>query len=309
MEEACSSEGINLRERCLALFADDRILEAARLEKVLAEKFPKIHSESDEILKTLRHIGEEAARFHAEFESTDGWKCVCKGATPSDISVWIRHEPGNVLHTLRVEGELDAPTELILVLMNEIALFDLWLPFIGGSRELACPSRCERYAWVKLWSPAPQVIHHRDACLYVRAIDDLDEDGCVLVLLRSFEEPAPIARPDLEPRTTRVNVKFGALEFFPTAQKRTRIRAIALVDPKLSILPVWLINWVATKWCVLGMRHLENQAQLLRDKGDDCPHKRCMHEKDDYYQWGIERIRTRVAALVARLPNTIATKK
>jgi hypothetical protein len=291
-------EGLKLRDKCLALYADDKILEAARLERVLAEKFPKVHSESDEVLKPLRVTGEEAERFHKEFESTEGWKCVCQGSKPSDISVWIRHEPGNVLHTLRVEGELDAPTEFLLVLMNEITLFNLWLPFIGGSRELAYPSRCERYAWAKIWSPAPMVVHHRDVCLYARAIDGLDEDGCVLVLLHSFEDgDGGIAHPDLESRTTRIAVKFGALELFPTAQGRTRVRAIALVDPKIHVLPGWLINWVATKVCHLGLRRWEYRAQLLRDNADDGPHKLRMREKAEYYQWVIDRVRSRTAAL------------
>ncbi len=30
------------------------------------------------------------------------------------------------------------------------------------------------------------------------------------------------------------------------------------------------------------MGHSEYPVQLLRDYADDCPHKRCMHEKDDY---------------------------
>jgi hypothetical protein len=293
-----SEEGLKLRDKCLALYADDKLLEAARLEKVLADKFPKVHSESYEELKPLRIAGENAERFHREFESTEGWSCVRQGSGPSDISVWIRHEPDNLLHTLRVEGELDAPTEFLLVLMNEITLFNLWLPFIGGSRELAMPSRCERYAWAKIWSPFPALVHHRDVCLYARAIDGLDEDGCVLVLLNSFDDGVDgVAQPDLEPRTTRVSLKFGTVELFPTAQGRTRVRVIALVDPKINVLPGWLINWVATKVCYLGLRRWEYRAQLLRDDADDGPHKARMREKADYYQWVIDRVRSRTSSL------------
>ena len=78
---------------------------------------------------------------------------------------------------------MDAPLEYLLVLLNEITLLHKWLPFIGGSDLLSRPARCERVAWVKLRSPAPIMLHHRDACFYGRAIDGLDEDGCVLVLV------------------------------------------------------------------------------------------------------------------------------
>ena len=292
------AEGRKMRDKCLALYADDKLLEAARLEKELAQKFPKVHAESAEILKPLRVAGEEAERFHKEFESTDGWTCVRQGNGPSDVTVWIRHEPGNVLHTFRIDCEVDAPAEFLLVLMNEITLFDVWLPFIGGSRELAIPSRCERYAWVKFWSPAPAVVHHRDFCMYARAIDGLDEDGCVLVLMRSFEEgDGGVAQPAPEPRTTRISMKFGAIELFPVAQGRTRVRAIALLDPKIRVLPAWLINWVTTKVCYMGVRRWEHQAQKLRDGTDDGPHKTRMRENAAYYSWVIARVRSRTSGL------------
>jgi hypothetical protein len=299
------SEGIKMRDECIALYADDKLLQAARLEKELEKKFPKIHSESAETLKPIRVAGDEAQLFHDEFNSTEGWTCVRQGSSPEDVNVWIRHEPGNALHTFRVEGEVDAPAEFLLVLMNEITLFDEWLPFIGGSRELAIPSRCERYAWVKFWSPAPAVVHHRDFCMYGRAIDGLDEDGCVLVLMKSFEGTAECGavEPPPEARTTRIAMKFGAIELFPIAKGRTRIRAIALLDPKIRVLPAWLLNWVSTKVCYMGLRRWEHRAQQLRDGAEDVPHKARMREKSDYYSWVIARVRSRTDALPSLPPD------
>ena len=287
-----------MRDRCIALYKDDKLLEAARLEKELEKKFPKIHTESAETLKPIRIAGEEAQRFHNEFNSTEGWTCVRQGTSPSDVFVWVRHEPGNALHTFRIEGEVDAPAEFLLVLMNEITLFDVWLPFIGGSRELAIPSRCERYAWVKFWSPAPAVVHHRDFCMYARAIDGLDEDGCVLVLMKSFDDgEGGVTEPPPEARTTRIAMKFGAVELFPIAQGRTRIRAIALLDPKINVIPAWLLNWISTKVCYMGVRRWEHRAQKLRDGTDDGPHKTRMRENAAYYSWVIARVRSRTDAL------------
>ncbi len=304
-----ASAGLKIRDKCLALYADDKLLQAARLEKELATKYSTIHSESSDVLKPLRVAGEEAERFHNEFQSTEGWTCVRQGSGPSDINVWIRHEPGNILHTFRVEGELDAPAEFLLVLMNEITLFDVWLPFIGGGRELSIPSRCERYAWVKFWSPAPAVVHHRDFCMYARAIDGLDEDGCVLVLMRSFEDgEGDVTHPKPEARTTRITMKFGAIELFPTAQGRTRVRAIALLDPKIHVLPGWLINWVVTKVCYMGMRRWEHHAQKLRDNTDDGPHKTRMRENADYYSWVIARVRSHTNALPSQPSSGTSTE-
>ena len=295
-----ASEGLRVKDKCLALYADEKILQAARLEKELAEKFPEVHREFADILKPLRVAGEEAERFHKEFDSTEGWTCVREGIDSSDLRIWIRHEEGNVLHTLRIEGDIDAPAEFLLVLMNEITLFDVWLPFIGGSRELAITSRCERYAWVKVWSPAPAIVHHRDFCMYARAIDGLEEDGCVLVLTRSFDDgESGVSHPATGPRTTRISINFGAIELFPICQGRTRLRCIALIDPKIRVLPGWLINWVATKVCYMGVRRWEHRAQKLRDDADDGPHRLRMREKADYYSWVIARVRSRTDALPA----------
>ncbi len=91
----------------------------------MKRRFPKVHSESNEVLKPLRIAGYEAQRFHREFNCTEAWACFRQGSGPSDVSVWIPHEPGNVLHTLRIQGELDVPAEFLLVLMNEITLFNV----------------------------------------------------------------------------------------------------------------------------------------------------------------------------------------
>ncbi len=91
----------------------------------MKRRFPKVHSKSNEVLKPLRIAGDEAQRFHREFDCAEAWACFRQWSGPSDVSVWIPHEPGNVLHTHRIEGELDVPAEFQLVFMNEITLFNV----------------------------------------------------------------------------------------------------------------------------------------------------------------------------------------
>jgi hypothetical protein len=80
---------------------------------------------------------------------------------------------------------LQAPLEYLLVLMNEVHLFKEWLPFVGDSQTLLHSKRCLKHAWVKLESPFPWLVNNRDACLECKAIDGLDEDGSVLVLIKT----------------------------------------------------------------------------------------------------------------------------
>ena len=118
-------------------------------------------------------------------------------------------------------------------------LYNTWLPFIGDSRTLSAPSRCWRFAWVKLKSPAPVLINHRDACLSCKAYDGLDEDGRILILITSHtnrpEDGKELDCPDGGPRTVRVNVKRAAVSLVPLVNGGTRIAAMAHIDPLLYL--------------------------------------------------------------------------
>lgn len=83
-------EGEKLRDRCIQLFQDDKLLQAARIERQLANEFPDIHAASAELLAPIVSCSKEAEKFNIEFASTEGWKCVRKGKDAHDVSVWFR---------------------------------------------------------------------------------------------------------------------------------------------------------------------------------------------------------------------------
>eukprot|EP00286_Rhodomonas_abbreviata_P028443 CAMPEP_0181298692 /NCGR_PEP_ID=MMETSP1101-20121128/5922_1 /TAXON_ID=46948 /ORGANISM="Rhodomonas abbreviata, Strain Caron Lab Isolate" /LENGTH=344 /DNA_ID=CAMNT_0023403739 /DNA_START=1 /DNA_END=1035 /DNA_ORIENTATION=+ len=292
---ASQDEGKRMVEECMALFADDKVFQASRLERRIAAEFPDLHEENLEKLKKVSTCAEEADRMCADLDGDEGWKCVREAAKEGDVKVWYRPEKDCAIHALRVDAIADASLEYMLVLINEVTLFKEWLPFIGGSELLARPSRCERVAWWKMWSPAAALVQHRDCCLHGTAIDGLDEDGCVLVLIRGHEEGVHgVEHPELKPRTTRMEIKYAAVKLIPLPDGRTRVRAVGSVDPKLQVLPAWLINWIATKVCAVGMHMWESNAKRVEEGKKDCAHRQRMREDAEFYTWMTNRVQSAV---------------
>jgi hypothetical protein len=239
-----------------------------------------------------------------DMQGDEGWTEVRAGTFEGDCRVWYRPDPGSPVHSLRVSADIDAPLEYLLVLLNEVSLYNTWLPFIGDSQTLSRPARCSQYAWVKVKSPAAVLLHHRDALIHCKAIDGLEEDGRVLVLVRSCvpgqdaqegtgagRADAGMPCPDGGTRCVRVDVKVAAICLEPLLNGGTRLTAMGNIDPKMDALPAWLINWVATKVCAVGVWQLARTALRIAAGTDEaCPHRRAMCDKQDFYKWVHSRV-------------------
>lgn len=83
-------------------------------------------------------------------------------------------------------------------------------------------------------------------CLLSLAVDGLDEDNCVLVLLRDIDSERD-GYPGIEPlqESVRITVRIAGLLFQPTSRKTTRVLNIANVDFHLPIQPAPVVNWAS----------------------------------------------------------------
>ena len=296
------TEGKRLLDQCRALFEDDKLFQAVRAERALALLDHELHVREDDFLSKVRAAGDEAMQARTDLQAGEDWTLVREGSHEGDCWVWYRPETGTAIHSLRVSADIEAPLEYLLVLLNEVHLFNQWLPFIGESRTLLRFQRCAQFAWIKVKSPAALLLHHRDACLECRAIDGLDEDGCVLVIIKSDEptERGPHYEcPDGGDRTVRVDVKKGAIRLEPLKNGGTRITAVFNVDPKLQRLPAWLINCVAQKLCYVGMWQFDRHARRIARGTEDCAHRRAIRDNADFYDWVIGRVQACVPKVFA----------
>ena len=89
-----------------------------------------------------------------------------------------------------------------------------------------------------------------------------------------------------------MDIERGGVKFIPLGLDRTRVRMVMKVDPKLAVLPPWLINWVATKVCWLGLRIWEWKAKKLAgSEAEGKEHKQKMLEDAEFYDWVLGRVR------------------
>ena len=282
-------EGEEMVARCKKLFQEDCLFQAVRLERDIADKFPNEHSKHKAFMQQVRDASEEAEGFCKDLQGDDGWNHVY-GSKEDDIRVWYKPEADSPIHALRVAATIDAPLEYLLVMVNEITLFPSWLPFISDSELLSKPSKCERVCWWKIKSPLPAIFSHRDSCVYGRAIDGLDEDGCVLLLIRSLEEMEGVTFPEVKPKTVRIDIKYAAVKLIPINNNKTKVVAAGSVDPKIHKLPSWLINWVATKVCYMGVILWGRNARRVAEGKKDCLHRQRMREDAEFYAWMSARV-------------------
>jgi hypothetical protein len=280
--------GLELLNDCKRLFQDDKLFQALRAERALAEVDPALHAKHSAYLAMIRSAGEEVKEACKGMEGDEGWTLIHKPSHPGDCQIWYRPEANSAIHSLRVSADMEASLEYLLVLLNEVELYSRWLPFIGGSKTLLRTARCALYAWVKVNSPAALLINHRDTCIHVKAIDALDEEGRVLLIVRNHdaglaalssdfnndyhgmlsaggeEDSCPkVECPEGGVRTVRMEIKHAALSLYPLANGGTRVVAVGLVDPKLDVMPAWLINMIAHKVCWVGMWQWNRHARQV----------------------------------------------
>ncbi|CAM9353922.1 unnamed protein product [Phaeothamnion confervicola] len=297
MKKQSASAGEEAFAQCLAFFQADKIILFVRAEETLKTAFPETHKAHREELRRMRAVCDDALGLVRQLEHPrlEGWRIIREPSDPEGVRVYHRETLGSPIHGIMCEAVMDAPLEAVLVLLNEIDLFGQWLPFIGGSRQLSRTTPMQRSAWVSVWLPYP--VWHRDVCLAARAFDCLDEDNCVVLVLRScVDEPAA---PQPAKGTLRMDVDFGVLQLIPLGPKRTRVRALGHTDPKMAIVPATLINWIATKVCHIGIKTWEAEAVRISNGHGRGDHARRVVSDPVFYGW----LRGRLADYFAMQQN------
>jgi hypothetical protein len=114
------AEGLAMLADCRRFFEDDKLFQALRVERKLAEQHPELHKES-ELVEKVRVAGHEAEEACKDLDGDGGaWTVVREGAFDGDCRVWYREEEGAAIHSLRVAADIEAPLEYLLVLLNEV---------------------------------------------------------------------------------------------------------------------------------------------------------------------------------------------
>eukprot|EP01136_Pigoraptor_vietnamica_P030752 Opistho-1_new@90404 len=239
-----------------------RLADASTSEKVRA-KAEALHKELDEDVK-IAHVEKVYAQiedFLSNFESDDGWTLQDSDA---NLRILYRHQEGHEYHTIRAEGTLDCPLFNMMVVANELDLIKTWFPRYSfpmklGLAEATCLARFGRMSeLIYVLADVPFPFSNRDLALEVDAEDDLDHQSFNLVI-NTVESSTEATIPPCPEGVVRIECKGGA-QFTFREPNKTAFKLLWELDPKIAVVPAWLMNFITMKVVKYGLYKFQDVA-------------------------------------------------
>jgi len=220
------------------------------------------------IIARTKFEGQEVIDLLAEANNNEGWTLAKRS---SGIDTYFRVSEGSEAVQLKMIGVVDAPAIHVLAVMNEIDLWNRWIPTVHTTDTLLQISPFAKIVHCTFKFPLPLsvVVDNRDALYYVYGVDLL-EDKQIVAIARNltteeeerFKVESNFTSPPPPPKHTRMSVKFGGMVMSPVSVNSTKLILLTQVDPKVK-LPMDLINWGTKKFAYLFYVMLRKQTAKL----------------------------------------------
>eukprot|EP00164_Ancoracysta_twista_P011785 GFYU01018310.1.p1 GENE.GFYU01018310.1~~GFYU01018310.1.p1 ORF type:complete len:385 (-),score=119.91 GFYU01018310.1:109-1233(-) len=195
-------------------------------------------------------------------------------------SMWYRHDEGSPLHSLKVERVIEAPLINILALFNEADLYSEIIPLLRISRHVLQAGRTQKVVHIQTKLMWP--IADRELLLYGQGINALDEtDSIVIILLPAEECPLEFEKPKEKKNVIRAELSIGCILLQPISENKTRFRVFMNQDPKIPLVPAWLLNWIIRTVVVVVVPMLESRAK----KVEGTSHGKAIENNPQFYGW------------------------
>ena len=187
-------------------------------------------------------------------------------ADSDGIRTLYRPSDDGTTYSVKITGNVEASMFDLLALFHEVDLFNTWLPsyqYLGlkTSRVLEQPSAVELLAALTISIPPP--FSERDVALYCDGVDCMDdeENKQIAVLLASIDHPdAPVTDDVVR---AEVSPPSGIL-LTPLGGGSTCVCIVVNVNPKLTVIPSWLIELAVRNFaylCLVAIRNASAQVQ------------------------------------------------
>eukprot|EP00475_Leptophrys_vorax_P007836 TRINITY_DN14985_c0_g3_i3.p1 TRINITY_DN14985_c0_g3~~TRINITY_DN14985_c0_g3_i3.p1 ORF type:complete len:293 (-),score=76.89 TRINITY_DN14985_c0_g3_i3:108-986(-) len=193
------------------------------------------------------------------FESED-WGIV---SDRSGVRIQYQAAPGESLYYFKVTTSVKASLFKILAVIYEVDLYSKWLPLLKKADELHMLEKLHKIAHVEVYGVWP-VVANRD-CVAEGFGVDFEEDDAILVVLQSVDESQPhsFEIPEADGSSVvRTDLKIGGFYVKYLSEEECNVWAILNVDPKLTFLPDWLLNYATGKLLHFLFYYLEKAAQF-----------------------------------------------
>lgn len=245
----------------------------------------------------------EIRRVRSAMEDNDGWVLVKEAGT---YQTFYRNEDGNPIHSIKIKGVLNVPLFNLAAVINEIDLYVDWVPFLKESRETVELSKYRRGVYSLFALPWP--LSNRDMVVYGYGVDMLAEQSQLMIVIRSIgagyggdgeglaggihAERLVAASPAEDASAVRMDFKIAGFLLSPVTATSTHLTVLSNVDPRMSIVPYFLLNFVTKQLAGILIGKLESLAAGIESDPRSKYLERIANKPHIY-----QDIRERVAAL------------
>ena len=240
------------------LFLDEELVQAYEL----LEEFLNEYSAQSQILHMLDSVPEIQA---LREDVADTTQCLDMLA---DMGSWTLNNESDGICTyisgngreFLVRSEADIETGLfpILVLLAEPDMLPKWLPMLSDVKILGEPTKYRRILNYKFNLPWP--VSDREASVLGRGMPLIDSRGLVIMLKTVERNYLGTDIPGASEGSVKVDISLSCIYIQYPQENKCSISLIIRSDPKLSLIPQWLINYGTKQVAHIFVKNLREYA-------------------------------------------------
>ncbi|KJE93737.1 hypothetical protein CAOG_04487 [Capsaspora owczarzaki ATCC 30864] len=198
------------------------------------------------------HIEHEAAMLKLFLASTDndeGW--ILQGET-NGIRIDYQHREGSATHTIRAKGTVEADTVCLLVVATELDLLGTWFPSFtfplkfGMQKSTRVARVAPLHDLTYVAASVPWPFADRDLTINLVFENRLNDDGTLVVAFETVEMYSGVTLPAPTEGVVRIDLT-GGLVFRPIDRHHVQIQMVWDLDPKISVIPAAVLNFLIKK--------------------------------------------------------------
>jgi len=182
------------------------------------------------------------------------------------VCVEYRSEEGKDTHSFAITASMEFSLSNIVPIMFESDLLPNMMPKFMGL-EVAVLEERGRFGqliYQKIAMPPP--FRNRYMVIDCQAVDCVDERGGFLIIARS-EDPADRILPPSSKGAVMMDVHFGGTICRVTSPNTTDMCTIVNVDPKIAVIPKFLLNFMTRKMMWHAFRAFQKKAHVFQTYG------------------------------------------
>jgi hypothetical protein len=240
------------------LFRDEELVQAYEL----LEEFLNEYSGQSQILNIIDSVPEIQA---LRQDVADTTQCLNMLA---DMSSWTLNNESDGISTyisgngreflVRSEAEIETGLFPILVLLAEPDMLPKWLPMLSDVKILGEPTKYRRILNYKFNLPWP--VSDREASVLGRGMPLIDSRGLVIMLKTVESNYLGTDIPAASEGSVKVDISLSCIYIQYSQENKCSISLIIRSDPKLPLIPQWLINYGTKQVTHIFLKNLREYA-------------------------------------------------